>query len=182
MIRRFFELNDDVKRRVDLCRYADVPICNIESSDFAVFISDIFLARRLQKADMILWCSSSSKPDLGGSEQADNTISLGKFNNIEFNSPGTYDTICIEMEVWDLALNTFIQISQHSEAENLVTSSIRGNGYLLDSHFANPEDSNTTLNLNLNNGSNDSLHHVLVIIRGLVKQWLKEVREDKGNK
>jgi DNA polymerase epsilon subunit 1 len=177
MIGQFLSLNEFVEDRIQTCRYSDVPICNIEN-DFLAFLSDIFLSRRLQKADMILWCSASSKPDLGGSEQIDNIISLGTLKYSEVNVSGTYNNVCIEMEVWDLALNTFIQMSQQTEWDSMMSGSTgKGLIHLIDPHLST-QDSNTTLNLN--NGSNDSLHQVLGIIRQMVKQWLAEVRDDKG--
>jgi DNA polymerase epsilon subunit 1 len=177
MIGQFFNLEGFLKDRIELSRYADVPICNIES-DYLLFLSDVFLARRLRKADMVLWCSSSSKPDLGGSEQDDNSFSTEELKYPELNVQGTYDNVCIELEVWDLALNTLIQsFGQQSEMDSIVTASSRASVHLLDSHF-NEADANTTA-VALNNGNNDSLSHVLVIIRQMVKKWLAEVREDR---
>lgn len=177
MMGQFLNLEEFIEERIALCRYADIPLCNIEN-DYLLFLSDLFFARRLRKADMVLWCSSSSKPDLGGSEQDDNTLSLEEFKFPEMNVPGTYDNVCIELEVWDLALNTLIQSFGQQAEENIATSSSRGNLHFLDNHFAEPEESSTSIVLN--NGNNDSLHHVLVIIRAMVKKWLSEVRNEKS--
>ena len=49
-------------------RYYHIPIGNIPD-DIVLFGADIFFARSLQRAGQLLWCSKSSRPDLGGREK-----------------------------------------------------------------------------------------------------------------
>lgn len=172
MMGHFMNLSDFVTDRIELCRYADIPLCNVEN-DYTLFLSDLFLSRRLVKQDMLLWCSASSKPDLGGSEQDDNRVSLDEFQNPEINNPGTFENICVEIDVWDLALNTLIQsFGNSSDMDDNMGSSSRGNIHLLNNHFAEGEQ-NSSLSFS---GGNDSLHFALGIIRSMVRGWLDQVR------
>lgn len=55
--------------------YAQIPIGNIES-DYAVYIADVMLSRLLIRGNQLLWVSDTSKPDLGGSEEDDNSFGM----------------------------------------------------------------------------------------------------------
>lgn len=179
MMEHFLNMDEIVSNRIDLSRYGNVPICNIEA-DYTLFLSDLFLARKLVKADMILWCSPSSKPDLGGSEQDDNR-SDSDLKYPELNTPGTFDCVSIELSMYDLALNTLIQsFGQQAELDNSIVTggAIGQKNVLLDGHFTNKSDNNAKSAISLGNtGNNDSLRSVLVIIRSMVKGWLEEVQK-----
>jgi DNA polymerase epsilon subunit 1 len=77
-----------------------VPLCNIEA-DYILFISDLLLARQ---SDALLWCSSSSKPDLGGFEQEDYSSSYADFKFPVVNNLGAYETMTISLDLFDLPL------------------------------------------------------------------------------
>ncbi|KAI8587396.1 hypothetical protein BDZ88DRAFT_240684 [Geranomyces variabilis] len=108
MLSHYLHLNSFIKERIALSRYADVPFCNF-ADDYTSFVADLGLARRLKRAEMVLWYSASSKPDLGGTEQDDNKFELDEVVNPEVNVPGSYETVCVEVQLWDLALNTLMQ-------------------------------------------------------------------------
>ena len=57
--------------QLHFCRYAHVPIGNIES-DYPAFISDLFFARALKHSGHLLWMSNGPRPDLGGLEEDEN--------------------------------------------------------------------------------------------------------------
>ncbi|TPX34056.1 DNA-directed DNA polymerase [Synchytrium microbalum] len=97
-----------VADRTAICRFANVPFCNVEP-DYSVFLTDLILARRLQRKDMILWVSLARKPDLGGREQDYNADELTESAVLEVNVPGAYDSVCVEVEVFHLAKNTLLQ-------------------------------------------------------------------------
>nr|KAJ3422362.1 DNA polymerase epsilon catalytic subunit [Polyrhizophydium stewartii] len=108
MVGHFLHLSDFLANRIELARYADVPLCNIEN-DYTLFLSDLFLARRLVKSDALLWFSMSGKPDLGGIENEDTHFAHGVPINPEINRHGSFSSMCIELDIWDLALNTVLQ-------------------------------------------------------------------------
>lgn len=116
MIAHFMNLDVWLLGRIKQARYADVPFCNIES-DYPIFVSDITLGRRLIKQDMLLWCSLSSKPDLGGSEFDDNSQIVDELITPEINVPGAYENVCVEIDLFNLAVNTVLASSHINELE-----------------------------------------------------------------
>ncbi|RPA85713.1 DUF1744-domain-containing protein [Ascobolus immersus RN42] len=101
---------------LELARYGDIPICNLERDD-PQFLIDIAYARRLQSNDVILWWSDGPSPDHGGYEKDD---VLGIFEKVEMpllNNPGAYSSVCVEVEVRNLAINTILTSSLINELE-----------------------------------------------------------------
>ncbi|KAH9254344.1 hypothetical protein BASA81_007626 [Batrachochytrium salamandrivorans] len=121
MLGHFLNLGDFLTDRIELARYADIPVCNIES-DYTLFLSDVFMARRLIGADAVLWFSLSGKPDLGGAENEETHFASGVPLNPEISKSGSFSTMCIEMDVWDLALNTILQADLLHDLENPISS------------------------------------------------------------
>ncbi|KAI8837763.1 hypothetical protein BJ741DRAFT_603225 [Chytriomyces cf. hyalinus JEL632] len=116
MMSHFLNINSFLNERVELSRYSDIPIGNIEN-DYPLFLADVFFARRLHKSDMVLWFSPSDKPDLGGREQDDHQLELEDLVNPEINHPGTYTNVCVEIDMFNLAFNTVLQSSYVNEIE-----------------------------------------------------------------
>ena len=135
MLQQVFHLPAFSDQRINLAWYANVPVCNIEN-DFTLFLSDLFLAKRLKQVENIWWCSQSSRPDLGGSENDDNSFSDLKCP--EINVPSTHNSICIELNIWDLPLNSIIRSHDYSnDIDQLAASTTsKGSIHLVDSHFA----------------------------------------------
>jgi DNA polymerase epsilon subunit 1 len=100
----------------ELACYGDIPICNLERDD-PRFLIDIAYARRLQSNNVVLWWSPSAKPDHGGHEKDD---ILGSMETVEMpiiNNPGSYSSVCIELDVRNLAINTILTSSLINELE-----------------------------------------------------------------
>jgi DNA polymerase epsilon subunit 1 len=116
MMSHFFNVNGWLNERIELARYADIPIGNIEN-DYPIFLADLAFSRRLDRADMVLWYSRSDKPDLGGREQDDNKFELDELVNPEMNFPGSYSNVCLEIEIFNLAFNTILQSTQINDLE-----------------------------------------------------------------
>src|SRR5690606_33505827 len=93
-----------------LARYANVPICNLEKDD-PRYLIDINYARRLMTNDVVLWWSEAPRPDHGGHEADDVAGSLEMVKMPTVNHPGTFNAVCIEMEVRNLAINTILTAS-----------------------------------------------------------------------
>ncbi|KAI9339371.1 hypothetical protein BDR26DRAFT_919110 [Obelidium mucronatum] len=137
MMAHFLNINSFLHERIELSRYADIPIGNIEN-DYPLFLSDVFFARRLHKADMVLWYSPSDKPDLGGREQDDNQLELDELVNPEINHPGTYTNVCVEIDIFNLAFNTVLQSSHVNEIEGSTeVDGVSGGPSFVDDQFKN---------------------------------------------
>jgi hypothetical protein len=74
MIERYVAHPQWWHEQLHFCRYAHVPIGNIES-DYPAFIADLFYARALKHSGHLLWMSSGPRPDLGGFEEDPNYFS-----------------------------------------------------------------------------------------------------------
>ncbi|XP_051165586.1 DNA polymerase epsilon catalytic subunit 1 [Leptopilina boulardi] len=110
MIRHYLECEKTLHLMLEQCRYFHAPVGNIPM-DATLFGADLFYARHLQKNNFVLWCSPTEKPDFGGSENDDNRL-LTDFedsSSCEINKTGTYSSVCVELEIDSLAVNTLLQ-------------------------------------------------------------------------
>ena len=128
-----------------LARYGDVPLCNLERDD-PRFLIDISYARRLQNNNVVLWWSAGPRPDHAGYEHDDVAGPLETVQMPSINNPGTYSSVCIDLEVRNLAINTILTSSLINELEGAESiafnpaSDSAGNGEEVlrsDSAFAN---------------------------------------------
>ncbi|KJR83517.1 DNA polymerase epsilon subunit 1 [Sporothrix schenckii 1099-18] len=116
LVNHYLALGAWVLHLVGLARYGDVPVCNLERDD-PRFLIDVAYARRLQNNNVVLWWSGSPRPDHAGYEKDDvagplETVSLPKINN-----PGTFASVCIDIDVRNLAINTILTSSLINELE-----------------------------------------------------------------
>ncbi|XP_061936089.1 DNA polymerase epsilon catalytic subunit A isoform X2 [Apis cerana] len=110
MIRHYFKSQQILELMSEQCRFFHAPIGNIPA-DPVIFGADLFFARHLQKNNFVLWCSPTEKPDLGGSEHDDNRLltDFEESSQCATNNFGTYSSVCIELEIENLAVNTLLQ-------------------------------------------------------------------------
>ncbi|KAI9822489.1 MAG: DNA polymerase epsilon catalytic subunit [Pycnora praestabilis] len=116
LVNHYLTLGSWISHLIELARYGDVPLCNLERDD-PRFLIDVAYARRLQKSNIVLWWSGGSRPDHAGHEKDD---VLGPMETVEMpsvNNPGTYSSVCIELDVRNLAINTILTSSLINEME-----------------------------------------------------------------
>lgn len=116
LITRYLDLSSKVSHIVELARYGDVPLCNLEK-DYPCFLIDVAYARRLQKADVVLWWSGAPLPDHAGYEKDQILNSMETVQMPVLNNAGTYSSVCIELDVRNLAINTILTSSLINELE-----------------------------------------------------------------
>ncbi|KAJ3294019.1 DNA polymerase epsilon catalytic subunit [Borealophlyctis nickersoniae] len=189
MVSHFLNLNEYLKNTIARGRYGDVPFCNIEH-DAPVFLSDLSLARRLKRADMLLWFSLDNKPDLGGREQDDHRCELDELVHPEINVTGCYTSVCVEIELWDLALNTLLQSTAVTDLEGAGAvgggiGGVEATAHLMDGHL---KDSGAVPNTDEDSSMEGSQKPVVVgdesqvtpatfsLIKGMVRNWAEEVQ------
>ncbi|OAL63040.1 DNA polymerase epsilon catalytic subunit A [Trichophyton rubrum] len=117
IVMHYLALDSWINHLLGFARYGNVPIGNLEKDDPKHLI-DILYARQLEQNNVVLWWSASPLPDHGGYEK-DNI--LGPLNSVEMTSvniAGAYSTVCIELEVRNLAINTVLTSSLISDLEN----------------------------------------------------------------
>ncbi|CAJ2509442.1 Uu.00g144680.m01.CDS01 [Anthostomella pinea] len=116
LVSHYLSLGSWVLHLTALARYGDIPLCNLERDD-PRFLIDIAYARRLQMNNVVLWWSPGPRPDHAGYEQDDITGPLDTVSMPSVNNPGTYASVCIDLEVRNLAINTILTSSLINELE-----------------------------------------------------------------
>ena len=115
-----------LSRWIELAAHLDIPLGNM-ARDFAIFGSDLDMARRLQQNDMVLWWSPSPRPDLGGREDDAHPGGGGAaedWDALEVTNPGAYANVCLEVQVTDLALNCVLQNASVHAMEGIGAASM----------------------------------------------------------
>ena len=118
LLNHYLTLGSWISHLVELARYGDIPLCNLERDD-PQFLIDIAYARRLQRSNVVLWWSDGPLPDHAGYEKDD---VLGPMETVEMpaiNNPGTYSSVCIELDIRNLAINTILTSSLINELEGI---------------------------------------------------------------
>lgn len=116
LVARYLDIGSWLTRLTDLARYGNIPLCNL-SSDDPRFMIDVAYARRLQKENVVLWWSDGPRPDHAGYEKDDILTPLDTVEMPSVNTPGTYSTVCIDVEVKNLLINTILTSSLLNDAE-----------------------------------------------------------------
>ncbi|OAR00754.1 hypothetical protein LLEC1_05733 [Akanthomyces lecanii] len=140
-----------------LARYGDVPLCNLERDD-PRYLIDIAYARRLQANNIVLWWSPGPRPDHAGHEKDDLVGALDSVKMPNVNNPGTYSSVCIDLDVRNLAINTILTSSLVNELEGADSVSFNPS--------ADGSDSLASENAFSNAG--------VLVLREMVKTWWAE--------
>ncbi|TSU24182.1 DNA polymerase epsilon catalytic subunit A [Bagarius yarrelli] len=113
MIKHYLNLDSCLSQAFDMARYYHLPVGNLPE-DISIFGSDLFLARHLRKHNHLLWLSPTTRPDLGGKEADDSRLVMesDERGTVEINTQGCFSTVCVELDIQSLAVNTILQ-SQH---------------------------------------------------------------------
>ncbi|KAJ5749780.1 DNA polymerase epsilon catalytic subunit A [Penicillium manginii] len=127
LVTHYLYLSAWIQHLTMLARYGDVPLCNLETDD-PRYLIDISYARRLQKSNVVLWWSHGPRPDHAGYEKDDVMGSLEKVNMPSANAPSAYTTVCIELDIRNLAINTILTSSIVNEMEGGTDSLLAPSG------------------------------------------------------
>ncbi|KAG2736113.1 hypothetical protein G9P44_000203 [Scheffersomyces stipitis] len=165
VINHYFVLANWIKNLVALAKYGNVPLCNLQIENVGYLI-DIEYARRLSQNNIVLWWSANPLPDHGGFE-LDKAPDYENLNFPTINNPEIYETACLEVEIGNLTINTFLTSSLINEAEG---SDLADDGVVFDK----------------NNGAStiaeDSFSSpALSILRGMVKEWWDDALKNNIN-
>ncbi|BFZ25729.1 hypothetical protein BsWGS_28768 [Bradybaena similaris] len=124
MLQHYVNSNIYIQALMEQARYLHVPVGNIPQ-DFAMFGCDLFLARLATKHNHILWASPTHRPDLGGKEADDNRLcmELEDSSLVEINNPGAFSTVCVDVELTSLAVNTVVESGHINDLEGASAAS-----------------------------------------------------------
>ncbi|GME40769.1 DNA polymerase epsilon catalytic subunit a [Neofusicoccum parvum] len=169
LVDHYLDLGTWIAHLIGLARYGDIPLCNLERDD-PRFLIDISYARRLQKEKVVLWWSEGPKPDHAGYEKDD---ILGPLETVEMpsiNNPGTYSSVCIDLEIKNLAISTVLSSSIINEAEG--SDSVSFNP-------AAPTEDQPSDGSNVIYSDNAFASAGILVLREMVKAWWAEA--EKGS-
>ncbi|XP_067406281.1 DNA polymerase epsilon catalytic subunit A [Emydura macquarii macquarii] len=125
MIRHYLNLDTCLSQAFEMSRYYHIPIGNLPD-DISTFGSDLFFSRHLRRHNHLLWLSPTARPDLGGKEADDNRLVM-EFDDrasVEISNPGCYSTVCLELDIQSLAVNTILQSHHINDMEGASSMSI----------------------------------------------------------
>lgn len=134
LVTQYLAVGSRISELLELARYGDIPLCNLESED-PRYLIDIAYARRLQKDNVVLWWSGSPLPDHAGFEQDDILTPMEVVAMPAINKAGSYSSVCIEIDVRNLAINTILTSSLINELEG--SDSVAFNPAVPDEHDPN---------------------------------------------
>lgn len=165
IVARYLSLDSWIGHLLQLARFGGVPLCNLERDDPS-FIIDVAYARRLQQNNVVLWWSSSARPDHGGHEHDDVAGSLDSVEMPSINSPGAYPSVCIELQVRNLAINTVLTSALVNELEGSDSDLVGSSGMAGD---GSGEGTNMAIADQTSFASTG-----IVVLRDMVKAWWAE--------
>ncbi|XP_029426854.1 DNA polymerase epsilon catalytic subunit A isoform X2 [Rhinatrema bivittatum] len=118
MIRHYLNLDSCLSQAFEMGRYYHIPVGNLPD-DISTFGSDLFFSRHLRRHNHLLWQSPTSRPDLGGKEADDNRLVMEFADkaSVEINNSGCYSTVCVELDIQSLAVNTILQSHHINDME-----------------------------------------------------------------
>ncbi|KAF1352349.1 hypothetical protein BDV97DRAFT_293561 [Delphinella strobiligena] len=116
LVGHYLDLGSWITHLIELSRYGNIPLCNLEKDD-PRFLIDIAYARRLQKEKVVLWWSANPRPDHAGHEKDDILGSMDTVDMPAVNTPGTYSSVCIDLSVKNLSINTILCSAILNDAE-----------------------------------------------------------------
>ncbi|RKP39877.1 DNA polymerase epsilon catalytic subunit A [Dimargaris cristalligena] len=175
MLGHFLNVSQWVQERIALARYSDTPVGNIEA-DPALFLADLFFARKLANQNVVLWWSPTRKPDLGGREADEHTWLTEEMAHLEISHPGLYPTVCVEIEVGNLAINTVLQAPLINELEG--AAGVRNSDEAVEVTPSGPAPGTVASLGALSDGAISP--HVFNLLRAMVRSWYTEVAHHHG--
>ena len=164
LINHYLALGSWITHLAELARYGDVPLCNLERDD-PRFLIDVAYARRLQKNNVVLWWSEGPRPDHAGHEKDDILRAMEAVEMPAVNNAGTYSSVCIELDVRNLAVNTLLTSSLINDLEG--SESVAFNP-------AGSSDGDPTTSSNALYSENAFASAGVTVLREMVKAWWSE--------
>ncbi|KAF3906314.1 hypothetical protein ABW20_dc0103392 [Dactylellina cionopaga] len=167
IVMRYLSLGSWIAHLIELARYGNVPLCNLANHD-PRFLIDIAYARRLQTSNVVLWWSPTLIPDHAGHQKDSIVRSLEHVMMPDINNRGSYSSVCIELDVRNLAINTLLTSSLINELEGADAMGFDALG-----KQANGDDQHSLYS------ENTFASASITVLRDLVKAWWGEAT--RGN-
>ncbi|RLV97718.1 hypothetical protein DV515_00011497 [Chloebia gouldiae] len=177
MIRHYLNLDTCLSQAFEMSRYYHIPIGNLPD-DISTFGSDLFFSRHLRRHNHLLWLSPSARPDLGGKEADDNRLVM-EFDeraSVEINNPGCYSTVCLELDIQSLAVNTVLQSHHVNDMEGGSSMSISFD-VIQQASLEDMVTGNQAANIPASYDETALCSNTFRILKSMVVSWVKEITQ-----
>ncbi|SZF01166.1 unnamed protein product [Blumeria hordei] len=164
LINNYLSLGSWILHFIELAKYGDIPLCNLERDD-PKYLIDIAYARRLQRNNVVLWWSAGPRPDHAGYEKDNVFGTLEPIKMPSTNNPGTYSSVCVELDVRNLVINTILTSSLIKELEGSDSSCLNP---------ANPTDNVPSDGTGVLYSDDAFSTAGVIVLREMVKSWWAE--------
>ncbi|XP_074410293.1 DNA polymerase epsilon catalytic subunit A isoform X1 [Zonotrichia albicollis] len=177
MIRHYLNLDTCLSQAFEMSRYYHIPIGNLPD-DISTFGSDLFFSRHLRRHNHLLWLSPTARPDLGGKEADDNRLVM-EFDeraSVEINNPGCYSTVCLELDIQSLAVNTVLQSHHVNDMEGGSSMSISFD-VIQQASLEDMVTGNQAANIPASYDETALCSNTFRILKSMVVSWVKEITQ-----
>lgn len=141
---------------------------------------DLEYARRLTKADVLLWWSSSARPDMGGRQNDANSQQMAEdASDPEIVRTGAYTNACVEIDMRDLAIDAVMQSALVYELEG--TEGGASIGFTEASHNLD-EYAKGTAHAAVALGDTVLPTQIFAIVKQMVKAWWQDGAKADGGR
>ena len=127
LVNHYLDVGLWIQHLLEFSRYGNIPLGNLERDD-PRFLIDIAYARHLQRERIVLWWSDGARPDHAGFEKDDVLGGIETVDMPAVNNPGTYSSVCIDLSVKNLAINTILSAAVLNDAEGSDPVGVSGAG------------------------------------------------------
>ncbi|XP_054248557.1 DNA polymerase epsilon catalytic subunit A [Indicator indicator] len=177
MIRHYLNLDTCLSQAFEMSRYYHIPVGNLPE-DISTFGSDLFFSRHLRQHNHLLWLSPTARPDLGGKEADDNRLVM-EFDeraSVEINNPGCYSTVCLELDIQSLAVNTLLQSHHINDMEGGSSMSISFD-VIQQASLEDMVTGNQAANIPASYDETALCSNTFRIMKSMVVSWVKEIMQ-----
>ena len=173
---RFIDLNNVIDYRMQLSKYCNIPICNMEN-DASIFCTDVFFSRILKTSKQILWYSPSGFPDLGGGTEDRDFLGEIECEFPKIINPGLYLGYTVEIDIGLFCVNSIL------ESDHMKDIAGRYELNLIDKRNVNdvPSSSGThVIDYHLERDEFVLGANAFMAIKRIVEKWLQDVRHHEN--
>jgi DNA polymerase epsilon subunit 1 len=166
---RYLELHSVLDYRLNMAKYCNIPICNMDT-DIPVFCIDTIFARLLKQSKQILWYNKAGFPDLGSGSDEHDFLGEIEYEFPKISNPGIYLGYSVEIDIGLFCVNAILE-SEHIK-------DIQGN---YDINLIDPKDKGNkngthVADYNLERDEFVLGSNAFFVMKKMVEKWLNDVR------
>jgi DNA polymerase epsilon subunit 1 len=170
---RYLELKHILDFRLNMAKYCNIPLCNMDT-DTSIFCIDSIFARLLKQSKQILWFNNAGFPDLGSGSDDHDFLGEIEYEFPKINNSGMYLGYSVEIDIGLFCVNAILE-SEHIK-------DIQGN---YDVNFIDPKDKGNKHGTHVTDYHLERDEFVLgsnafFVMKKMVEKWLNDVKTYKN--